>query len=267
MLPSMSDAVWICGNCEHTNASGPTCERCGVARRYLEDPPLDLPHRPRLSELPGFFGFLLWSLPALAGAVLLLEPGWRAALGLGTTFLALEAASAAAAAATSLSDALWERLFNETTLTVPSTVKSGDTFDASVRLVPYDHLANVRVTIDLVDRFYERGSENSLQTRTRALERQVPLWGESLSGRRQHDLSARFVAPFPATRHTDTLAEVMASVYGLFAWAVPGLGLVARNLREHGGYYVRVTVRVGWLRRTLKRRVIAYYVGADLFMG
>lgn len=268
----MTDAAWVCGNCGHPNGAGATCEQCGVARRYLEDPPLDLPHAPRLTELPGFFGFVVWCLPALAGAVLLLVPEWRAALGLGPTFLVIELASAAAAAVTSLNDALWERLFNEMKLAVPDTVRSGETFDAVVTLVPYEHLADVRVSIALVDNFYERGArsdgERSIEMRSRALERQVPLWGEGLSGRRQHDLTGRFLAPFPATRHSDIMAEVMASLYGAFAWLVPGLGFAARNLREHGGYFVQATVRVGWLRRTLKRRVIAYFVGGDdLFVG
>jgi hypothetical protein len=263
----MTEAAWSCASCGYVNGAGATCERCGVARSYLDDPPLDLPYPPRLSELAGFFGFLLWSVPAAAGVVLLLTPAWRAALGLGPVFLAVQAASAAAAAATSLTDALWERLFNEIKLDVPQTVKSGDTFDAVLRLVPYDHVADVRVAVALVDNFYQREEQGSVQTRTRRLERQVPLWGEGLSGRHQHDLTARFVAPFPATSHSDIIADVMASLFGALAWAVPGLGLAAHNLREHGGYYVQATVRVGLLRRTLKRRVIAYYVGKDLFVG
>jgi len=106
-----------------------------------------------------------------------------------------------------------------------------------------------------------------VQTRSRRLERQVALLGEPLSGRHSHVPTALFPGPFPATRHSDVIAEATASLLGLLGLVVPGLGFTARNLRQHGGYYVSATIRVGWLRRTFKRRVIAYYVGADLYVG
>jgi len=106
-----------------------------------------------------------------------------------------------------------------------------------------------------------------VQTRSRRLDRQVALVGEPLSGRHTHVLKALFPAPFPSTPHTDVIAEVMASLLGVLGWVVPGLGFTARNLRQHGGYFVSATVRIGLLRRSFKRRVITYFVGTDLYVG
>jgi len=152
-------------------------------------------------------------------------------------------------------------------LEVPRSVRSGDDFEAVLTLVPYDQVRDVHVTFALVDRFYQHDANGGIQTRSRRLERQLALLGEPLSGRRSHVLHARFKGPFPSTRHTDVAAEAVASVLGLVGFVVPGLRFTARNLREHGGYFVSASVRVGWLQRTFKRRVIAYYVGADLYVG
>lgn len=264
----MAELAWDCAACGHHNGSGgAVCEVCGVAKRYLEDPPLDLPYPPRLTALPAFYAGLLWSAAALLGVILLLAPGWRAALGLGSGFVLFELASSALAAASSLSQALWQRAFNEMRLDVPDTVQSGQTFEATLTLVPYDRVPAAHVTFTLVDRFYQHQDDGGVQARSRRLERQVALFGEPLSGRRSHVLAAQFPAPFPATRHTDIVAEALASLLGVLGFVVPGLGFTARNLREHGGYFVSATVRVGWLRRTFKRRVIAYYVGSELYVG
>lgn len=238
-----------------------------MAKRYLDDPPLDLPYPPRLSRLPAFYVGLLWAVAATAGAALLLVPAWRQNLGLGPWFVTAGTASSLGATWASVSDALWRRLFNETRLEVPRSVRSGDDFDATLTLVPYDSVPVARVEFALVDNFYQHSGRAGVETRSRRLDHQVALAGERLSGRHAHVLHARFDAPFPATRHTDLLAEALASLLGPLGLLVPGLGFAARNLREHGGYFVRVTVRVGLLRRTFKRRVIAYFVGSDLYVG
>ncbi|MEJ2665830.1 MAG: zinc finger Ran-binding domain-containing protein [Deinococcales bacterium] len=262
----MSDVAWDCSACGHHNDVGATCEACGVAKRYLDDPPLDLPYPPHLSHLPAFYAALLWAVAGGAGALALLMPAWRAALGLGPVYVALATGSALAAAWSSLTSALWQRLFNDIRLEVPRSVRSGEDFDATLTLVPYDHVEPVSVGFRLVDNFYQH-VQGSVETRSRSLGHQLALLGEPLSGRHTHVLHARFQAPFPATRHTDVIAEVLASLLGMIAFLVPGLAFTARNLREHGGYFVSASVRVGWLRRTFKRRVIAYYIGADLYVG
>lgn len=264
----MSALAWDCAACGHHNDAGAVCDACGVAKRFLDDPPLDLPYPPHLTELPEFYLALLWSLATLLGLALLAEPAWRTALGLGPAFLALEAASALGAAWTSWSEAFWRLNFNEARLEVPDTVKSGEAFEAVLTLVPYRPLRNVHAEFRLVDNFYQHdASGGGVETRSRSLGRVLALLGEPLTGRRAHVLHAGFLAPFPATKHTDIVAEVMASLLAAFGWLVPGLAFTARNLRQHGGYFVSATVRVGWLRRTYKRRVIAYFVGADLFVG
>ncbi|MEJ2290083.1 MAG: hypothetical protein P8Y13_09105 [Deinococcales bacterium] len=263
----MTQLAWDCAACGHHNQGGVVCDACGVAKRYLEDPPLDLPYPPHLTGLPAFYAGLLWSAAALLGVVLLATPGWRTSLGLGTGFVLFELVSSLLAAGSSLSEALWQRTFNEMRLEVPDTVQSGETFQATLTLVPYDRIPAAYVSFALVDRFYQHQANGGVETRSRQLERQVALFGEPLSGRRSHVLEALFPAPFPATRHTDIVAEALASLLGVLAFVVPGLGFTARNLRQHGGYFVSATVRVGWLRRTFKRRVIAYYVGSELYVG
>ncbi len=264
----MTQLAWDCAACGHHNVGGSTvCEACGVAKRYLDDPPLDLPYPPHITALPAFYAGLLWAAAALLGMLLLAEPGWRTSLGLGSGFVLFELASSVLAAASSLGEALWQRSFNEMRLEVPDAVQSGETFEATLTLVPYDRIPAAHVTFTLVDRFYQHQDNGGVQTRSRQLERQVALYGEPLSGRRSHVLKALFPAPFPATRHTDVAAEALASLLGLLAFIVPGLGFTARNLREHGGYFVSAKVRVGWLRRTFKRRVFAYHVGSELYVG
>jgi ribosomal protein L32 len=265
--PDMTSLAWECTACGHHNAAGAVCEACGVAKRYLDDPPLDLPYPPRLTALPGFYLGSMWAVLALLAAALLLAPAWRAALGLGPVFLGLGLASAAGAAWSSMHDALWQHSFNEMRLEVPGTAKSGEPFEATLTLVPYDRVAAVHVSFTLVDNFYQHTSDGSIQTRTRRLDRQLAMLGEPLSGRHSHVLKALFAAPFPASRHTDLVAEAVASLLGVLGFVVPGLGFTARNLRQHGGYFVSATVRVGWLRRTFKRRVITYFVGTDLYVG
>jgi hypothetical protein len=263
----MGTTAWQCGACGFDNTDGLVCAACGVARRYVEDPPLDLPYAPRWSELPSLYAGLLWGMVSVVGLALVLAPGWRASLGLGTPFILFGLASSLAAAFTASTTAWWDRHFNEVELELPQTVRSGQPFRATLRLVPYDRVASAHVRFALRDNFYARGANGSVETRSRTLERQLALAGEPLSGRRLHEAQALFVGPFPASRHTDIVAEVMASLYGALAFVVPGLGLAARNLREHGGYYVEATVRVGWMRRTIKRRVIAFHLGEDLFVG
>lgn len=263
----MGNTAWDCPECGHSNEGLSVCEVCGLAQRYVLDPPLDLPRQPRLRELPAFYQGLLWSVLAAVGTVLLLIPGWRETLQLSRWFVLLELLSTSLAAASSFSAAWWTRWFNTMSLTAPSPVKTGETFDAVLTLVPYDTLNHVTVNIRLVDNFYQRSGDTGVLTRTSTLDRQTLLRDTSLTGRRSRSLSAGFLAPFPTTPHTDVLAEINASVLGLLAWIVPAFAWSAQNLREHGGYFVEANVRVGWLRRTFKRRVIAYSLGDELRMG
>ncbi len=78
---------------------------------------------------------------------------------------------------------------------------------------------------------------------------------------------AGFVAPFPASKHSDVMAEISADVLDLLGRFVPALRWNASNLREHGGYVVEATVRVGWVTRRLHRRLIAYYIGEQIHVG
>ena len=263
----MSDGAWDCPECGHHNDGNSTCEVCGVARRYYLDPPLDLPFPPRLGELPNVYLGLIWALLAVIGFALLAVPTWAAAVGLGRVFLFLGIGMAAAAAFSSFSAAFWEQRFNSMELSVPATVKTGDPFDATLTVVPYDGVPKVTVRFRLVDNFYERSGDTGIETKSNTLDAQVALLGEPLKGRRTTVLAARFLAPFPATRHSDIRADMNAAVLSLVSVVVPAAGWTARNLKEHGGYYVEATIRIGWMRRTLKRRVIAYALGADLLVG
>lgn len=263
----MSDGAWDCPECGHHNDGSTTCEVCGVARRYFQDPPLDLPFPPRLGELPNVYLGLIWGLVAAIGLALLLVPAWGEAVGLGRVFLLVGVGMAVAAASSSFSAAFWEQRFNSMELSVPTTVKTGELFDVTLTVVPYDSMPKVTVRFRLVDNFYQRSGDTGVEARSSTLDAQMALIGEPLRGRRATVLAARFLAPFPATSHSDIRADMNAAVLSLVSLVVPAAGWTARNLREHGGYYVEATIRVGWMRRKLKKRVIAYALGADLLVG
>jgi hypothetical protein len=237
-----------------------------VVRRYLLDPPLDIPSRPRLAASASFVLFVLWALLTLIGLWLLLTPV-GAALGLPLPLLMVEVGLASLAALSSLVEAYWRHWFNEASLEVPKAVKSGEPFVAQVVVVPYAPLRNVHVSIAFIDRFFVRNSKGQSVARQQAVGGETLLSGGSVRGRRREQFAATFIAPLPLNRHSDVTSELTASLLGLLGWVVPGLKHAADNLREHGGYYLRVTVRVGLLRRVYERRVIIYHLGRDLLVG
>ena len=259
---------WSCPECDHLNAgTAALCDRCGVALRHLEDPPVDIPYTPKLADLPSFFLLQLWLLLTLAGGLLLAVPGLSTRLGIPLGFVAFEVIGAALASFSAVRTVFWQRRLNQLTVDGPDRVRSGEPFKVSVAIVPYRNLDNVNLEIALVDRFYHRSREGRLETRSKRLGRLQLLAGSDLRGRRVNAFTTTFVAPFPATRHEDLGAELAASLIGLFGWMVPGAAEVARNLKQHGGYYLRVRLRVGPFTKTLERRVISYYLGHDLFIG
>src|SRR5690606_1244051 len=103
--------AWQCADCGHDNVDRLTCESCGLARHYHEDPTLDLPTRPRLRDTAGFWLGSSWALAALAGGVLLLFPDLRERTGLGLWVIFPEVAVAGYAALSSFLAAVWERWF------------------------------------------------------------------------------------------------------------------------------------------------------------
>src|SRR5690606_21452718 len=116
-------------------------------------------------------------------------------------------------------------------------------------------------------RFYERNPEGQLTTRSRVLGAFSLLRRGALQGRREATFEAGFIAPFPATKHSDVMAEISADVLDLLGNVVPALRWNARNLREHGGYVVETTVRVGLVVRRLRKRVLAYHIGEQVHFG
>jgi len=256
--------MWTCTLCGHCNLVGEQCDACGVARRYLDDPPLDVPFTPRITELPSFWIALMWGVATLAGGFALLSPSLRQTIG--PTFLLLEVAAAGAASVSSLFTAAWERLFNQVELHVPPHAAAGSSFQARLKLVPYSGLENVNVSMGFNDRFYA-GSGKELELRTKRLERKSVLTRGRLPGRRQTELSAEFIAPFPVTKHTHAQAEINADILGFLSIFVPSLKFSAQNMREHGGYYVVAHVRVGFLSRRYHKRVITYAMGPQIHVG
>ncbi len=272
MTEAAVGGAWTCAACGHENppregVSGLVCEACGVARAGAFEPPLDLPRRPGLAEVPGFWYALGWLTLLLLGAALLVQGRAIAALGLGRHWVMAEMAAAAYAAGSSLLAAVWDRWFNQFELVVPQRAATGEEFRAELRLVPYVRLGGVSVSLALVDRFYERSGEAGMELRTRSLGAFRLLDGGTLPARRLAAFEARFLAPFPVTRHTDVRAEVAADLLELVSFFVPALRWNAANLREHGGFVVVASVRVGWLPRRLVRRVLVYHVGERLHVG
>lgn len=256
--------AWACPACGQVNLAGVTCEACGIALRSLDDPPLDIPYQPRLTRLPSFWLALVWALAAVGGLALWLSPVARS--NLGNLFLVGEVVASGAAAFSSLFTALWQRVFNQLEVVVPPHVKSGEELNVEVRLVPYATVGPVSVDVRLVDRFYVK-VDDRVETAKRELGSTSLLKRGRLRGRRLTSLSARFVAPFPATTHQSFQVDVMADLLGILAFAIPALGWQARNLKEHGGYYVEAVVRVGPLTRRYHKRVLSYLVGERLYVG
>jgi hypothetical protein len=243
---------------------------CGVARRHFEDPPLDIPRRPAWSEVGAAYAAAAYGVLAFGGAVVLLSPSLLAAIGVAREWVWLEVALATAAAYGSTLEALFVRRFNQATLEVPRSVRTGTRFVAALTLVPYERLERVWVTLELVDRFYEtvhRDGRRSVRTRSRVVERVRLQAGEALPGRRQHRFEAEFDAPIPTTAHSNVQAEITASIAAFFAPLVPGLAHFARNLRAHGGYYVRASVRMGPWRRSFEEQVVSVAVPSSLTGG
>lgn len=250
--------------CQHCNLTGETCEVCGVARRFLDDPPLDLPRSPSITEVPAFWIALMWTGAALLGAALLLSPVARN--NIGVLFLLLEVTGASLAAGSSFFTAIWQHIFNETELVVPPHAATGQTFAAELRLVPYRTVSGVSVSMTLVDRHFQQSGQK-LELLRQNLGHGELLERGRLPGRRRTSLSASFVAPYPVTQHTNTWAEIDAGLLDLFSFIVPALKFRADNLREHGGYFVEAQVRVGFLSRRFHKRIIAYSIGATIEVG
>lgn len=267
MTTGTTAVAWQCADCGHDNVDRLTCESCGLARHYHEDPTLDLPTRPRLRDTAGFWLGSSWALAALAGGVLLLFPDLRERTGLGLWVIFPEVAVAGYAALSSFLAAVWERWFNQFEFTVPAHAATGEPFTVTLSLVPYDTMDDVHIAVKLVDNFYTRSGDSGVETRSRALGSERVLSGGRLRGRRANVFSVEFITPFPATKHTDVMAEIMADVLDVLGVVVPAVRWNARNLREHGGYYVEATVRVGLVPRKLKKRIIAYHIGEQIYLG
>lgn len=250
---------WSCPSCQHDN--GPddlVCDACGVARRWHEDPPLDIPPPPPWTHVGPAWAALFYGGLAAAGVLVLLRPGWLEGLGVAPHWVMLEVGLTGAAFGGALIEAVWQRRFNRADLRVPHTVRAGQPFEAVLTLVPYVSLEAVDVRLELVERTYEqvvRRGRRQTRTRSRVLERVELQRGAPLRARREHAFHAGYYAPPPSLAHHDVYSEMTASVLGAFAPIVPGLGHHARNLREHGGVFVRAVVRFGVWRRVYEQRV------------
>lgn len=266
---SLASATWACPECGWENEATPTCGRCGLARAWLEDPPLDLPPPPGWFERPATWLALLHAAGALGGIVLWVRPGIAPFLALGDPWQWIQVALSAAAAVTSVNRAAMERLFHEIRLVVPPHAQTDTPFDVELVLIPYRRVPDVSIRIDLVENTYRRspGRSDRLALRSERLARHSIQSGAPLRGRRVHHVETTFTAPLPNMDVHDTLAEIQASLLAPFAWLVPGLGEAARNLREHGGVRVRASVHAGPYRRVLERRIVIYMLGTDRLLA
>ena len=258
---------WDCPACGHANGQALVCDACGVARRHFEDPPVDIPRRPAWGEIGAAYLAGTYTLLALGGLTVALSPSLLAAIGIAREWVWIEVVLAGGAAYASALHAVFERSFNQAKLEVPRSVRTGLPFEAVVTLVPYERLERLWVTIELVDRYYEtvrRRGRREVRTRSRVLQSFRLQAGEPLAGRRHHTFRATFDAPIPSATHSNVQAEIAASIAAFFGPLVPGLSHHARNLRSHGGYYVRARVRTGWWRRSYEEQVVSVAVPAHL---
>lgn len=269
-----SQAAWDCAGCGHRNRPGRggvsalTCEACGLAKRTYGEPPLDLPPPPSLTEVPSFWFAVAWLLAAAGGTALLLYQGFQELSNVGRTFYLVEIGGSLYAAFSSLLNAVWERWFNLVQLQVPNHAATGQSFTATLKLVPYRDLQDVTVRLRLIDRFYEReAGKSTVKTLSRVLGSFTMLRSGDLRGRREAHFEAGFVAPFPATKHVDITAEMTADVLDVVGRFVPAVSWNAANLREHGGYVVEAEMSVGLVKRRLHKRLIAYHLGEQVHVG
>ena len=251
---------WTCAECGYENVGTLTCERCGVARAWQEDPPLDLPPPPGWLERPEAWLAMLHAAAAVGGLLLAWRPEIAPFLALAQPWQWIQVALSVGASTVAVNRAAMGRLFHEVSLTMPAHARSNEAFDVELTLTPYRRIEGVSIVVDLVENTYDRsrGDRSELKLKSRRLARHRLQSGAPLRGRRVHHVETSFLAPFPNMNVHDTLAEVQASILAPFAWLVPGLGETARNLREHGGVRVRARVAVGPFRRVIERRIIVY---------
>lgn len=262
--------AWTCPSCSHLNGTAPLCDACGVARHWHDDPPLDLPRAPDWHEVPAAWVAGAWGALTAVGLFALLLPPLQAAIGFDVRWIALEVGLAGAAFWTSLQEAWFQKHFNQAGVHAPATARTGGPIEVRLTLVPYARVDGLHLAIDLVDRFYvnvQRKGRTSVETRQRVVDREVLERGAQLAGRREHVYRVSFDTPFPSTIHEHLGAKIAASVMEPLGWLVPGLRHQARNLREHGGFYVRATVRSGWFRRTFEQRVVVVHLGTTIEFG
>lgn len=246
------------------------CDACGVARRWHDDPPLDLPRPPRPFEVGATWLATGYGLLAFAGLAVWAVPAWRAAIGLGPGWIALEVALAGAAFVSSFQESWFQRRFNAAELTAPRHARTGTGVEVALTLVPYERVEGVDLTVELVDRYYvdvHRRGRTQVETRQRVVERVRLARGDALAGRRAHTFHLVFDAPFPSTVHEHLGAQISASLLEPLGVLVPGLAHHARNLREHGGFFVRATLRRGLWWRRWEQRVVVVHVGTTIAAG
>jgi len=258
---------WTCASCNYENPTDAlVCDACGVARRWHEDPALDIPLPPPWYHVGPLWAALLYGSLALAGVLVLTLPGLLDWVGIGAPWLVLEVVLTGGAGLTALIEGVWQRRFNRADLRVPQTLRVGQAFEAVLTLVPYATLERVRVDVELIDRYFVkvvRDGHRQSSARSRLVERHA-MEVVPLRGRREHAFQVQLFAPVPTASQHDVQSEMLASLLGAFGPIVPGLGHYARNLREHGGFFVRAVVRFGIWRRTYEQRVVVVMVPPEL---
>jgi hypothetical protein len=191
-------------------------------------------------------------------------------VGIDVGWIGVEVALAGAAFWTSIQEAWFLKHFNQGAVAAPTQARTGQPIEVRLTLVPYARVDGVHIAIDLVDRYYvnvQRRGRTSVETRQRVVDREVLEQGAFLAGRREHLYRVTFDAPFPSTIHEHVGAKLLASVMEPLGWVVPGLRHQARNLREHGGFYVRARIRSGLFRRSFEQRVVVVHIGSTIEFG
>lgn len=256
----VADGAWTCPECGWENAEGSTCDRCGIAKAWLEDPPLDLPPPPGWWERPDGWLVTLHAAGVVGGTLLALRPELAPFLALAEPWQWIQVALSTAATVASVNRAVMARHFHDVRLRMPPHARSDQPFDVELTLLPYRRIPNVTIRVDLVENTYQRrsGRDGGVTLRSRRLARHHLQRRAPLRGRRTHHVTTTFLAPLPNMDVHDVMAELQASLIAPFAWLVPGLGQAARNLREHGGVRVRAVVAVGPFRHVIERRIIVF---------
>ncbi len=259
MTTTDKTSQWVCYNCGSKNDYRETfCASCQNARYAQRSEPGRVRGRPPVYQIPGFFGTIFWAASCLCGVSVIASPALQQTVGVHAALGGLQALLSISAFLSSLLEFVWAFRFERIDIHAPDTIKAREEFEVDVNLVPYQTIQNVSVAIDLEDRYFEQNANGQWTAGRRNRDGHMMASKETLHGGRPACFACRFKAPMPSFQHQNLSMEMQASLLRLVGWLVPGVSQLAKNMKEHGGFFVRVRIGIGLFHRNIHRRIVTY---------